>query len=216
MIRKNITIILLSIIAGIAILFLIQYGKADENQKSNNSSVSEFTGIFDNDDSVSKNYLRNGDFYSLNSRKSLMVDTSFVDLVAVSLFWYDKVIEDFPNTEHANQALKSKINTLIGWEDGYGDSKRSYGLKNKNVGSYFIKVTKTFDRLEQDYPDDSELEAYAFQIAQAYFYHVVGFRKSNLKEECKKWLIKTIGLSNRQLTFYSHLADLRLKSRYLK
>ena len=120
-----------------------------------------------------RNYLSNGDFYSQGKPRRLGIDTSFIDKVDTAIWWYDKVISEFPGTEEANIALISKIRTLIGWEDGYGDGKKYYGLHAYHgtmakIDGYFSLIATTFLELETGFPDDEYLEAFAFQIAQRY------------------------------------------------
>ena len=174
-------------------------------------------GLFDSDSSP-KTYLHNGNFYSEDKGRLLGVDTSFIDPLKASIYWYDKVIEEFPNTPECNQALKEKIKTIVGWKAGYGDNKRHYGLNgHTGSGEYFDMIEVTFKKLETDYPGDPHLEAYAYQVAQAYFYHIQVYKHlypihifESLKAKYEEWLRKTIELARGRDTFYSHLAKMHL------
>ena len=194
-----------------AVICIFTFSRAENNSETPKSEdILLHGGVFDSNVSP-ENYLRNGNFYSEDKGRVLMIDSSYIDPVKASIYWYDKVINEFPNTPECNQALKEKIKTIVGWRDGYGDNERHYGLK-KRVGTekLFRIIQETFQKLEMDYPDDQHLEAYAFQIAQAYFYQMIVYRKDYLKEKYEEWLRKTIELSNDKDTFYSHLAGIRL------
>ena len=170
----------------------------------------DYRGLFDRD-STPKNYLSNGDFYSRGKPVRLGIDLSLINKVDAAIWWYDKVLNKFPGTEEANEALRAKIRTLIGWEEGYGKDKKSFGLHStKNLKNKFLLIESTFLKLETGYPNDPYLEALAFQIAQRYLYHFVVFRRPDHRDGCKKWLNKTIELARGKDTFYSHIAKLRL------
>ena len=216
MFKKSLTISILSLFIGIGIgVSIVSYTNAEKKSESDNTSsledkLPDYTGLFDNA-STADNYLSNGNFYSESKSYRLTIDTSFMDLVSSAIHWYDKVISEFPNTEQANRALKDKMRTLIGWTDGYGDNERFYGLKDRKLAAaYFPMIEKTFTKLESDYPEDQYLQAFAYQIGQAYFYHLIAYRKKEYAEPCQKWMNKTIELANGKETFYSHLATHRL------
>lgn len=185
--------------------------KSDEGESTSIAdAISGYTGLFDKD-ATPKNYLSNGDFYSQNKPRRLPIDSSLIDKVKAAIWWYDKVITEYPGTQEANIALRSKIRTLIGWTEGYGKDKKAYGLHGSDSrlhNGYFALVESTFLELEIGYPDDEYLEALAFQIAQQYLYHI--HRRIGYKDDCKRWLEKTIKLAKGADTFYSHLARLRL------
>ena len=196
-------------------LCVFNYTNAQKSGETSNAStlvsdiVPDYSGIFDNGE-TSQNYLKNGDFYSQNKPRKLVIDTSYIDRLQAAIWWYDKVIAEFPGTEEANIAFRSKIRTLIGWEEGIGKNKNFFGLHNRFGGKHFILVERTFANLEEWFPNDGHLEALAFQIAQSYFYHIVVYGHKQYNDEYVKWLKKTIEFANGHDTFYSHLAQLRL------
>ena len=161
-------------------------------------------------DSTPQNYLKNGDFYSQEKPRRLVIDTSLIDKVDAAVWWYDKVLNEYPGTEEANEALRAKIRTLIGWEEGYGDNKKYYGLHNYIKVKYFSLVESTFEELETGFPNDAYLEAFAFQIAQTYLIHISKYKYTRYIPNCKRWFEKTVELAEGKDTFYSHLAKLRL------
>ena len=210
--RWLVVILFVVIGIGICVFNFTDAQKIDDKPNKNTSLadvIPDYTGVFDQE-ATAKNYLSNGDFYSQDKSRKLIIDTGLIDKVEASIWWYDKVIVEFPGTEEANIALRSKIRTLIGWEDGYGDKKKFYGLYSNPGARYFPLVETTFLELEIGYPDDPFLEALAYQIAQRYLFHVLIHRKPQYKDECKQWLEKTIELADGENTFYSHLAKMRL------
>ena len=208
-------VITLFVVIGIGVC-VFNYTDAQKSNEESNANTSladaipDYTGLFDKGETP-RNYLSNGDFYSQGKPRRLGIDTSYIDKVDTAIWWYDKVITEFPGTEEANIALISKIRTLIGWDDGYGDDKEYYGLNDRSKGTkYFPLVESTFHELETGYPDDEYLEALAFQIAQRYLVYVLGYGRKDYSDDCKRWLEKTIELTKGKDTFYSHLAKLRL------
>ena len=199
--------------------FLIIPTPKKNGETSNTISLLEdenpdYRGLFDKG-STPRNYLMNGDFYSQDKPLRLGIDTSYIDKVDTAIWWYDKVLSEFPGTKEANEALRAKIRTLIGWENGYGEDKKYYGLHayhdHGKIDGYFSLIGTTFLELETGFPDDEYLEAFAFQIAQRYLYYLLVFDYSQYKDDCKEWLEKTIELAKGEDTFYSHLAKLRLR-----
>ena len=209
-------VITLFVVIGIGVC-VFNYTDAQKSNEESNANTSladaipDYSGLFDTGETP-RNYLSNGDFYSQDKPRRLGIDTSYIDKVDTAIWWYDKVISEFPGTEEANIALISKIRTLIGWEDGYGDDKKYFGLHHHGKGKkYFPLIESTFLELEIGYPDDEYLEAFAFQIAQRYLVYVLGYGRKNYSDDCKRWLEKTIELAKGKDTFYSHLAKLRLR-----
>ena len=212
---KQFIVLLVVLYVGLCVF---NYTNAQNGGETSNISnlleddVPDYRGLFDNESTVAQNYISNGNFYSQDKPRKLIIDTSLIDKVEAACLWYDKVLNEFPGTEEANEALRQKIRTLIGWEKGYGKDKKAYGLHStNNLKNKYALVESTFLELEVDYPNDPYLEALAFQIAQRYLYHFVVFRRPDHKNGCKKWLNKTIELARGKDTFYSHLAKLRLR-----
>ena len=208
---KHVVVLSIVLYAGICIFNFTNAQKSSNTTTLLEDENPDYRGLFDKGETP-RNYLKNGNFYSQDKPRRLGIDSSYIDKVDTAIWWYDKVLEEFPGTEEANEALRQKIRTLIGWTDGYGDDKEEFGLDNRNKsGKYFPLVEATFLELETDYPDDEYLEAFAFQIAQQYLVHVVAYRNEGYKDDCKKWLEKTIALAGGKDTFYSHLSKLRLR-----
>jgi hypothetical protein len=211
---RHAVVLLMVLYVGMCVF---NYTNAQKNSETSNTSsllkdeIPDYRGLFDRG-LTPVNYLKNGDFYSQDKSLRLSIDTSYIDHVDTAIWWYDKVLTEFPGTEEANEALRSKIRTLIGWEKGYGEDKENFGLHDRaNAMKYFPLIESTFLELEIGFPDDEYLEAFAFQIAQRYLYHVLVYRRQDYKDNCKQWLEKTIELAKGKDTFYSHLSKLRLR-----
>ena len=207
---KNILIGLLVVLCiGVCVL---SYTNAQKNAETSNQSgiLEDNLDLFDLD-TTPRNYLKNGDFYSRGKPKRFAIDTSFISNVDAAVWWYDKVLNEFPGTEEANMALRAKIRTLIGWTEGYGKDKKAFGLHStNNLKNKFQLVESTFLELEVGYPNDEYLQALAFQIAQRYFYFYVVYKDQDRKVKCKEWFEKTIELAKGEDTFYSHISNMRL------
>ena len=196
---------------------VFNYTNAQNNSETSDTSSlledesPDYRGVFDKG-LTPVNYLKNGDFYSQDKSLRLGIDTSYIDKVDTAIWWYDKVLTEFPGTEEANEALRAKIRTLIGWNQGYGENQEYFGLHHRgNANKYFPLIESTFLELEIGFPDDEYLEAFAYQIAQRYLYHILVYRRQDYKDNCKQWLEKTIELAKGKDTFYSHLSQLGLR-----
>ena len=214
---KQSLIVSIFLLIGIGIgISMVNWTNAEDSTDSTAEYVTvedlpEYTGVFDKA-ATGINYLKNGNFYSEGKSYKFGIDTSYIDRVTYAIYWYDKVISEFPNTPAANGALKDKMNTILGWTDGYGDDKKYYGLDDrKKAGIYFPLLIVTYAKLESDYPDDPHLQAFAFQVAQKYWFYLLITRNSKYAIPTEKWMNKTIELSDGKETFYSQIAKQRLR-----
>ena len=214
---KESLIVSISLLIGIGIgISIVNWTNAEDNTDSTAEympveELPEYTGAFDKA-ATGINYLKNGNFYSEDKSYKFVIDTSYIDRVSNAIYWYDKVISEFPNSPAANRALKDKMNTILGWTEGYGDDKEYYGLDDrKKADIYFPLLIVTYAKFERDYPDDHHLQAFAFQIAQKYWFYLFITRNSKYANPAEKWMDKTIELSEGKDTFYSQIAKQRLK-----
>ena len=60
--------------------------------------------------------MQNGDFWS-NANREFIIDSSWMPSVEISIKWYDKVLEEFPNTPSAELAYRRKLFALLGSTD---------------------------------------------------------------------------------------------------
>ncbi len=151
---------------------------------------------------VARSYLRHGDFWSKGKSRVFKIDNSWLPNVEAANKWYDKVISEFPKTPAAELAYKNKLRTLLGWKEP-GRYGSSYGLKD-GFGTYMPHLTKTFSAFERDFPKSGSLQAFRYQIAQAFW-------KNKDWEDTRKWLNTIISVAGTRDSFYKDLAKRRLQ-----
>ena len=119
------------------------------------------------ENAIANTYLRHGDFWSRRKPDQFTIDSSWIPNVEAALKWYEKVIVEFPETEAARRAYEKKLRTILGWED-----PGRYGTKHgvqASFDDYMPLLLETFSALEESYPEAPTLQAFRFQIAQAYW-----------------------------------------------
>ena len=173
-----------------------------------NERKQELAGIFGEleeglvEDVVALTYLRNGDFWSKGKSDIFMIDNSWISNVDAAVNWYDKAIKEFPKSSISRVAYESKLRTLLGWKESsyYGSS---YGVK-ESFNKYMPQLLETFASFEKEHPEATTLQAFRYQIAQAFW--------SNRKwEETREWLNLIIEKSQTEDSFYKDLAERRLQ-----
>ena len=163
-------------------------------------AVDENTGeILEN--AVARQYIRHGDFWSRGKEEKLNIDTSWIPKDRAALKWFDRTIEEFPNSPAAVQAIKKKLYTLNGWEEP-GKYGQKYGLK---ASSHRVdELIDAFEELKIASPDDTDLQRFRYMIAQ-------GFWNDKKFDETREWLQKIIDADQGEDGFYKDLAEWRLK-----
>lgn len=151
--------------------------------------------------STAKSYLNNGDFWS-GSDHIFHIDSSWLPNVEMAIYWYDRMIQEFPNTEIAEIAFQRKLFALIGWKNP-GTYGSSFGLKS-SFEKYMPQILSTFEEFEKMFPKSAFLQPFRYQIAQAYW-----GKKDWAKT--REWLQKIIDAGNGESTFYTELAKARLQ-----
>lgn len=154
------------------------------------------------ENAIALSYLRHGDFWSKDKDRMFIIDSSWIPKVETALKWYDKVIIEFPKTNASKIAYQDKMRALLGWKETgrYGDS---YGVK-KSFPKYMPQLLETFSAFEIEHPKATILQAFRYQIAQAYW-------KNKNWVETKKWLHLIIEKSGDRDSFYKDTAQRRLK-----
>jgi TolA-binding protein len=150
---------------------------------------------------VAESYLRHANFWSEGRDKIFSIDTSWIPNVESAVKWYDKIISEFPGSAASRIAHEQKLFTLLGWKDRRYDTIR-FGLA-ENFANYMPKVQEALAAFEQEHPNASAIQAFRFQIAQAYW-------SKDDSDNAKIWLGKIIAAAGEADTFYSHLAKERL------
>jgi len=151
---------------------------------------------------VAQSYLRHGDFWSRGKDIKFMIDSSWIQNVEAAIKWYDKVIKEFPGTVASRLAYEQKMRTLLGWKKP-GRYGSSYGIE-ESFSKYMPILLETFKDFEKEHPNASTLQAFRYQIAQAYW-------KNRDWNNTRKWLNLIIEKSGDSDSFYKDLAQRRLQ-----
>ncbi len=91
------------------------------------------------------------------------IDTSNLDPINLACDWYDKAIREFPQTDVARKAHIEKFRTILGKE----------GIK-LSFGRYIDPLLTAYHEFEKAFPDDDNLPAMKYQIAQVYWRQGIG------------------------------------------
>ena len=154
------------------------------------------------DNAVASSYLKHAEFWSSDRDSQFTIDSSWIPKVEAANKWYDKTITEFPDTKAARIAYEEKIRTLLGWKER-GQYGSSYGLK-KDFNQYMPKVLNTFEELQQNFPSASTLQAFRYQIAQAYW-------SKKDWDNTRYWLNEIIKKAGNTDSFYKDAAQRRLQ-----
>lgn len=154
------------------------------------------------ENAVAQSYLRHGDFWSKGKDYKFTIDASWIPRVEAAIKWYDNVIKEFPGSSASRVAYEEKMRTLLGWaEPGkYGDT---YDIR-KNFTQYMPQLLETFNGFEKEHPNASTLQAFRYQIAQAYW--------SNKDwAKTREWLNLIIEKAGETDSFFKDAAKRRLQ-----
>lgn len=154
------------------------------------------------ENAVALSYLRHGDFWSRGKNEIFTIDSSWIPNVETSMKWYDKVIKEFPKSTASRVAYQAKLRALLGWEET-GRYGSKHGIK-ESFDKYMPQLLETFISFEKEHPNASTLQAFRYQVAQAYW------RNKNW-EKTREWLDLVIKESGEVDSFYKDLAERRLK-----
>jgi tetratricopeptide (TPR) repeat protein len=153
-------------------------------------------------DAVAQNHLLSADFWSSGRDRTFTIDSSWLPKVEAALHWYDRVIAEFPGSAAARLAFERKLMTIRGWETG-GRYSTKFGIE-ENFEKWMPEMVKTFREFEKAFPDAASLQAFRFQIAQAYW------RQKQWKP-AREWLEAIVEKDAGANGFYKDLAERRLK-----
>ena len=154
------------------------------------------------ENAVANAYIRHGNFWSKGKRDRFTIDSSWISNVEAAVKWYDKVIEEFPDTDAARRAHEEKLRTLLGWETA-GRFGTKHGIE-ESFDEYMPLLLEAFSAFEQSNPDASTLQAFRFQIAQAYW-------GNHDWDKTREWLNTIVSESEDRDEFYRDLAQRRLE-----
>jgi tetratricopeptide (TPR) repeat protein len=154
------------------------------------------------ENAIALSYLRHGDFWSREKDNNFTIDSSWIPKVETAIKWYDKVIIEYPKTTASRLAYQDKLRTLLGWRES-GKYGSNHGIKS-SFSDYMPQVLETFAAFENEHPTSSTLQAFRYQVAQAYW-------KNKDWEKTREWLNLIIQKSGEGDSFYKDLAERRLK-----
>jgi tetratricopeptide (TPR) repeat protein len=154
------------------------------------------------DNAIAASYLKHADFWSDDRSNTFVIDSSWIPKVEAANKWYDKVISEYANTKAARIAYEEKLRTLLGWKER-GQYGSSYGVES-DFDTYMPQVLQTFASLESDFPNAPTLQAFRYQIAEAYW-------SAKEWDNTREWLNAVIEKSNGKDNFYKDTAERRLK-----
>lgn len=151
---------------------------------------------------VAQSYLSHGEFWSRGKSGIFTIDSSWIPNVESAIKWYDKMVQEFPKTIAAKVGYEQKMRTILGWKEPGRDGKE-HGIKS-DPQEYIPLLVATFQDYEKAFPDSGELQAFRYQIAQAYW----GIKDW---EQTRIWLKSIIEKSEGGESFYTDLARRRLE-----
>ena len=154
------------------------------------------------ENAVAQSYIRHGDFWSRGKDYKFTIDSSWIPHVEAATKWYDKVIAEFPNSTASRVAYEEKMRTLLGWEES-GRYGSKYGIE-KSFLQYMPSLLETFNAYEKEHPNASSLQAFRYQIAQAYW-------GNKDWAKTREWLNLIIEKSGESDSFYKDAAQRRLQ-----
>ncbi len=154
------------------------------------------------ENAIASSYLRSADFWSKGKKEIFMIDSSWLQNIEASIKWYDKVIKEYPKTTASKIAYKDKMRAIIGWRE-IGRNGEAYGIE-KSFSKYMPLLLDTFNKFSEEFPNDSSLQVFRYQIAQAYW-------SSRDWDKTREWLNIIIKESGENDGFYKDLALRRLE-----
>ena len=149
---------------------------------------------------IARSHLRNAEFWS-EAPTTVTIDSSGMPKVEMALYWYDRVIAEFPDTNAAELAYRGKLLALLGWEQA-GQYGSSYGVED-NFTNYMPQVIATLNLFESAFPDSAYMQGLRYQIAQSYW-------AEESWEKTREWFRKVIDAGGDSSTFYTETAKQRL------
>lgn len=153
---------------------------------------------------IAQSYIRNGDFYTQEKSERTTIDTSWIPVIEASTGWYDRVINEFPNTPEARSAYLKKFSAIVGWR-GRGKYDSDYGLFNDfQVNQALKQLEGLISEFETEFPNDNNLQRMRYTVAQGYW-------KKKDFAKTREWLNLIIEKDNGVNGFWKDVAEWRLK-----
>lgn len=153
---------------------------------------------------IAQSYIQNGDFYTSEKSETTTIDTSWIPVIEASVGWYDRVIQEFPNTEEAKQAYLKKFAAYVGWP-ARGKYDKDFGIySNFQINQALKNMENLIVEYEQMFPSDNNLQRMRYTIAQAYW-------KKKDWAKTRDWLNVIIDNDAGINGFWKDVAEWRLK-----
>ncbi len=187
---------------------ITEYPESDEAKivKDRIDELAEIVGEFMEesiDNALALSYLRHGNFWSKGKSDRFIIDSSWITNIDAALKWYDKIINEFSGSAASRIAYENKIRALIGWEDP-GRYGSSHGIR-RSFSTYMPLLLETFNEFEKEHPNATTLQAFRYQIAQAYW-------RNKDWSNTRKWLNIVIDVAGEGDSFYKDLAERRMEN----
>ena len=187
--------------------------EATSDRKKKGQSQKEVVKVLDSH--VAQTYLENGDFWT-KDKGTFSIDIDWLsteDRLIHSIKWYDKVIDEFPRSPASLTAYEKKMGSLIVILPASIQIEQGEKLGFLDFGEVDIARTdrwmpvllQTFENFKRDHPDASTLQSFRYQIVQLYL-------TAKQFDQARIWLNSIVESSNGDDTFYSDLAQARLKN----
>lgn len=153
-------------------------------------------------DATARVFLRNADFWAKERDRVFRIDSSWIPNVDAAVFWYDKIIADQAGTTAAKTAYEEKMRTLLGWKDP-GQYGNAHGIRD-NPSNYLPLLEGAFREYEKAFPQSAAVQAFRFQVAQAYW-------KQKNWPKTRELLNEIVEKDGDAKSFYKDLAERRLR-----
>ena len=166
---------------------------------------------------VAEGYMSAAEFW-LPHLQRFVIDSTWLGKEEAAVFWLDQIVAEFPDSAAAEHALASRVRAYVGvngdLRSGQGGSG-ALGILSKINAAKTDQLRPEFDRfmrkagialgdLEKSFPDCPKLQRLRFMLARAY-------RAADDSDNAEAWIKSMVNASGGVVTFWSHLARLRLE-----
>lgn len=161
-----------------------------------------------------QSYFANADAWIKSTEvHSPSIDTKYLSSYGAADDWFNRVIEEFPGTSHAELAYERRIELLLGRAKSY----REYLIKNYRPyrpapadeisipGQMVTLAASIMEDFEKSFPDSHKLQRLRYLIGQTYWI-------AEDPESARLWLGRVIHADLDENTFYRDMAFRRLEN----
>lgn len=175
------------------------------------------------DNAIARSYLKNAEFWSKRDSDVFQINPVRIPQMEAALKWYNKAIAEFRNSNVARIAYNGKLHTILASKAF--DLNTSFSIAEPFFDEHVSFLVETFGHFEREYPDAPTLQAFRYQIGQAYWLHhlkmfedkyYVRMFEDKYKDKYldlgKIWFEKVIQKAGPNDSFYRDLAQRRLEN----